>query len=294
MKWIVFGTGVQGASHIRSGTECQDSYKKHICDDGTIIMAVADGHGSKSCPFSKTGSSVAVNVFVKILSEYIKHYSETPEQLISFLNREGDTKVAQTIDHEWKKRIENIHRKYKREMPQNNDDEADKAMLYAKYGTTLIGLVLTEDFLFALQIGDGDIVFASAGGVDPVIKSDKILGVETHSMSKKDSWKKAITVVRRLNLNGPSMILLSSDGFANSYKNEDEFNKTCAEYLEMINKHGAKAVSDNLKDWLSETSEMGCGDDITVLIAYASVCAKNDDYPKGEFNNEENASNAAS
>lgn len=66
----------------------------------------------------------------------------------------------------------------------------------------------------------------------------------------------------------PAMFLMSTDGFANSYKNEDEFNKTCSEYLEMINQHGVKAVSDNLKSWLSETSAFGCGDDITVLIAY--------------------------
>ena len=29
-------------------------------------------------------------------------------------------------------------------------------------------------------------------------------------------------------------------------------------------------LSANLKGWLSETSAMGCGDDITVLIAYFS------------------------
>ena len=36
----------------------------------------------------------------------------------------------------------------------------------------------------------------------------------------------------------------------------------------MLGEHGSKAISDNLPGWLSETSEMGCGDDITMLIAY--------------------------
>lgn len=272
MKAVVFGTSVQGASHIRSGIECQDSCKKKICDNGTIIMAVADGHGSKKCPFSKTGSSIAVNVFCKIMEEYVNNFADSPETLLTYLNREGDTKVAQAIDAEWKKRIWSNHRDNKRDVTLDSSGEKVMQEVYAQYGTTLIGLVLAKEFLFAFQIGDGDIVYASADGIEPVIQGDKILGVETHSLSKKDAWKKAVTAVRRINISdiAPSMFLMSSDGFANSYKNEEEFSKTCAEYLEMINGHGVKAVNENLKGWLTETSALGCGDDITVLIAYCT------------------------
>lgn len=59
MKRMVFGESVQGASHKRVDKECQDSFKKLEYDDGTVIMAIADGHGSKACPYSmrleKTG-----------------------------------------------------------------------------------------------------------------------------------------------------------------------------------------------------------------------------------------------
>lgn len=270
MNRIVFGTSVQGASHIRSEVECQDSCKRLICDDGTIIMAVADGHGSKNCPYSKTGSSIAVNVFCKIMLEYIEHFSDSSEQLLTYLNREGDTKVAQEIDYEWKKRVEKAHKKKKRAIPIIESGEPDLPKVFEQYGTTLLGLVLAKDFLFAFQLGDGDIIFTSQNRVEPVIKGDKILGVETHSLSKIDAWKKAITTVRRLDFDKdvPSMFFMSTDGFANSYKNEEEFVKTCSDYLNMIIQYGVKAVNDNLKSWLSETSAMGCGDDITVLIAY--------------------------
>ena len=63
MKRNVFGNCVQGASHKRTNLECQDSYKRIELDDNTVIMAVADGHGSNSSPYSKTGSTIAVNVF---------------------------------------------------------------------------------------------------------------------------------------------------------------------------------------------------------------------------------------
>lgn len=272
MNIAVFGTSVQGYSHIRANTECQDSLKQVKCDDGTIIMAVADGHGSKSCPFSKTGSQIAVNVFCAIMSEYVSNYAGSPEALLTFLNREGDTKVAQAIDTEWKERVYRNHRDNKRDMPLDENGDTDRSKIYSQYGTTLLGLMLANSFLFAFQIGDGDIVFTSSDRFEPVVCGDKILGVETHSLSKKDAWKKSITAVRRISYQEilPAMFLMSSDGFSNSYRNEAEFAKTCQEYFSMVNQHGPKAVKDSLKSWLSETSAMGCGDDITVLIAHYS------------------------
>ncbi len=294
----VFGESVRGASHIRNGRECQDSLKKVEKDENTLILAVADGHGSDSCPYSKTGSEVAVNVFCKIMGDYLETYAGEPELLLTFLKREGDTKVAQAIDAEWKRRILKLHSKYKREIisdSENNVTDAehditdtednvldaesgvsgigrnkDKEAIYRMYGSTLIGLVITNEFLFAFQLGDGDIVKVSEMGVQNIIEADKILGTETHSLSKAESWKKAITFIKKQEENEPLpiMYMLSSDGMANSYKNDDEFKKTCSDYFDLLKEHGAKAVSDNLKAWLSETSELGCGDDITALFAY--------------------------
>lgn len=266
----VFGESVQGASHIRSGKECQDSLKKVEKDASTVILAVADGHGSDSCPYSKTGSYVAVNVFSKILGDYLETYDGQPELLLTFLKREGDTKVAQAIDAEWKRRILKIHTNCKREVILDAENNKDKEAIYKMYGSTLLGLVITNEFLFAFQLGDGDIVKVSQTGVQNIIEADKILGTETHSLSKAESWKRAITYIKKQEENErlPVMYMLSSDGLANSFKNDDEFRKTCNDYFALLNEHGTKAVSDNLKTWLGETSELGCGDDITALFAY--------------------------
>lgn len=266
----VFGTSVQGASHIRSGRECQDSLKKVVKDSGTVILAVADGHGSDSCPYSKTGSYAAVNVFCKILGDYLDTYAGQPEMLFTFLKREGDTKLAQEIDAEWKRRILRLHTKSKREILPEAEQDKKKEAVYKLYGSTLLGLVLTEDFFFAFQLGDGDIVKVSENGVYHIIEGDKILGTETHSLSKAESWKKAVTLIRKREEKEqqPVMYMLSSDGLSNSYKNDEEFEKTCMDYYLLLREHGAKAVSDQLKTWLQETSELGSGDDITALFAY--------------------------
>ena len=291
MKQVVFGRSVQGASHIRSETECQDSYKRTICDDGTIILSVADGHGSKACPYSRTGSRIAVNVFCSILKNLYDGYAGNTEQLLTYLNREGDTRISKAIDAEWKKRVIEAHRKNKREISVLENGMDDLSGIYKQYGTTLLGLLITKSFVFAFQLGDGEICYTNADGVEMVIEPDKILGVETHSLSRENAWEKAITIVRRISIEDtlPAMFTLSTDGFANSYKNENEFRTTLNDYLAMINEHGVKTIVDNLPAWLSETSSMGCGDDITVLFAYYSSSDDNHEMPADNAESEVDA-----
>lgn len=273
MKRIVLGKSVQGASHIRNDMECQDSCKRMILDDGTILLAVADGHGSKSCPYSKTGSRIAVNVFCDIVKGLYEGYADNPECLPTYLNREGDIGVAKAIEAEWKKRVLERHRKNRREIERLKNGGDNLNAVYQQYGTTLLGLMITKGFVFGFQLGDGDICYVNQVGVDRVIEPEKVLGVETHSLSSEKSWKKAITVVRRVDVQEqlPALFTLSTDGYANSFKSEADFRQAVVDYFTLLNQHGAKAIEDALPGWLSETSEMGCGDDITMLMAYFAV-----------------------
>ncbi len=286
MRQIVLGKSVQGASHIRSGMECQDSNKRVILEDGTILLAVADGHGSKGCPYSKTGSRIAVNVFCDIVREVYESYQANPEQLPTYLNREGDIAIAKAIDAEWKRRVTERHRKNKREVSKREDGSNEVNDIYRQYGTTLLGLLVAKTFIFAFQLGDGDICAVIDGSVDRIIESEKILGVETHSLSSEKSWGKAITSVRRIDIGEqlPILFTLSTDGYANSYKSEGDFQKAISDYYELLHQHGAKAVEDALPGWLAETSEMGCGDDITMMMAYfaADEAAASEESTEGD------------
>lgn len=265
----VIGRSVQGASHIRSDTKCQDSHKIVLTDD-LIIIAVADGHGSKSCPYSKSGSKMAVNTFCSLINKLYEAYADHPDQLATYLKRDGEDKIAKTIDREWKEKVLKCHSKNRLEIPKDEKGKDDLAAVYQQYGTTLLGIAIFDGFLFAFQLGDGDICFVTEQKTEMIINPEKILGVETHSLSKKDSWKNVITTVQRISLDRdlPVIITLSSDGFSNSYKSETDFHNTLKDYLRMIKEHGIEAVEKSLRNWLNETSEMGSGDDITLCIAY--------------------------
>ncbi|MCL1866767.1 MAG: protein phosphatase 2C domain-containing protein [Oscillospiraceae bacterium] len=258
---------VRGASHKRKNTECQDSSLTRQIGD-IIFLAAADGHGSESCPYSKSGSRQAVNVFYDLMHKHFLGYKSNPEKLMSFLGREGETSVARAIDLRWKKLIIAEHMAENREIPSINTRLTKEQLIWKQYGTTLLGLVLTPTFYFAFQLGDGDVLLLKGGKAETVNKSERILGTATHSLSREDSWKRALTCVNPIpDVRDDMAFMISTDGFSNSYASDSDFLRTCLEYHAVIKQYGTLTVRSNLKKWLNETSEKGSGDDITVLFA---------------------------
>ena len=270
MRRYLYGISVRGASHIRKGTECQDSCRVESLSDSAAVIAAADGHGSESCPFSSIGAKIAVEVFCSSMKEILGSFEGSSYMLRSYLSREGNMKIPESIETEWKRRVMLDHIRNGREPLVSEPDADGAAGVYKLYGTTLLGLLITTEFVFAFQIGDGDIVLTSRNGVQYAVESEKILGVETYSLSSANAWKKSTVSVfpspgqDQL----PYMYIMSTDGMANSHRSQKDFEKTCMDYYEIAMKYGFGMVSSRLEGWLSETSRLGCGDDITLVMAY--------------------------
>lgn len=294
MMQRIIGESIQGYTHIQRNLECQDRKLSRELEDGSLVLSVADGHGSRSCPYSGTGAELAVNTFCKLIEELHSGFQNAGDLLSDYLNHQGSLKFAQTVERAWKEAVQTYHRDEGLPMPMTQTGEEDLNALYRLYGTTLLGLLIAPTFVFAFQIGDGDITYADDGGVQPVVVADKLLGVESHSLCSREAWKKAVSTVRfqpweqhfeDLKTYGPDTaastvhfqsweqhlpcaFLLSTDGLSNSYADDEAFRQTCAQYFEALKTYGPDAVEENLPEWLSETSRLGCGDDTTLLMAY--------------------------
>lgn len=294
MMQRILGESVQGYTHIQRNLECQDRKLSRELEDGSLVLSVADGHGSRSCPYSGTGAELAVNTFCKLIEELHSGFQNAGDLLSDYLNHQGSLKFAQTVERAWKEDVQAYHLKVGLPMPMTQTGEEDLNALYRLYGTTLLGLLIAPTFVFAFQIGDGDITYADDGGVQPVVVADKLLGVESHSLCSREAWKKAVSTVRfqpweqhfeDLKTYGPDTaastvhfqsweqhlpcaFLLSTDGLSNSYADDEAFRQTCAQYFEALKTYGPDTVEENLPEWLSETSRLGCGDDTTLLMAY--------------------------
>ena len=292
----IIGESIRGYTHIQRNLECQDRKLSRELEDGSLVLSVADGHGSRSCPYSGTGAELAVNTFCKLIDELHSDFQnagdlvdfqnaedrsgfqnaedrsgfQNAEDLSGFLNHQGGLKFAQTVERAWKEAVQTIHREKGLPMPMTQTGEEDLNALYRLYGTTLLGLLIAPTFVFAFQIGDGDITYVDDGGVQPVVVADKLLGVESHSLCSREAWKKAVSAVhfQPWEQHLPCAFLLSTDGLSNSYADDEAFGQTCAQYFEALKTYGPDTVEENLPEWLSETSRLGCGDDTTLLMAY--------------------------
>ncbi|MBC8059913.1 MAG: protein phosphatase 2C domain-containing protein, partial [Clostridiaceae bacterium] len=263
LGWKALGKSVQGASHVRNNKVCQDAIRwKKI--NKSIIFAIADGHGSSRSPYSDEGSQVAVQVAVETLEKLYKNLDL--KKNLSNIKHFSEEQLKKLIVRNWRGKVEKAYevRKLKEGITEDTDN------FYVKYGSTLIAILATPDFILFLQLGDGDIIVAFQDGEISyaIEKDEELVGIETTSLCSKDGWKYIKTSVYKLNSNKNAleMIMLSTDGFYNSFTDDAGYKKNAEDYLKLLKKHGVKKIENNLEKWLSETSKEGCGDDITLGI----------------------------
>jgi len=146
--------------------------------------------------------------------------------------------------------------------------QAIEANQVLAYGSTLLAVLVTESFILYLQLGDGDILAVSKTGKvsRPLPKDERLFANETTSLCIPDAWRDFRIGFQPLFGSPPALILVSTDGYANSFRSEAGFLKVGTDLLRMIRSDGLEAVNESLEAWLTEASQVGSGDDITLGI----------------------------
>ena len=133
-RWVVIGASVQGSGHIRLGTPCQDTHAHQIINNSRLIAVVADGLGSAER--SEVGSRLAVASAVEFLRQQLIGPGPNNEQDWINLLRQCFQVARSRLELE----------------------AAHTQMPLRVYATTLIAVVLDDDWLACAQIGDGAVV----------------------------------------------------------------------------------------------------------------------------------------
>ena len=156
---------VRGASHVESGTVCQD-YADYKVTDKYAVAAVADGHGSKKHFRSDFGSKSGVEVAIKAIDEFCsdvdefeRKFRDDPDYLI--------TKIQKYIIKNWYDTVNEHYRNNpvrQEEREKLTDEELSAVKIESIYGSTLLVSVLTENLCFGMQLGDGSLVIIKQCG----------------------------------------------------------------------------------------------------------------------------------
>jgi serine/threonine protein phosphatase PrpC len=274
----VAGASVLGSSHARSGQPNQDAIEAWLSEpgkSGAAVLAVADGHGGARHFRSHEGASLAVRTAIHVLREFIAgHNWETSQHS----HREALTSsIPERIVKDWLAAVDG----HLKDNPLTESElkavetaegssaaESVRSQPSLAYGATLLAVVATESFIFSLQIGDGDTLVVDQKGqtMRPIPADTRLIANQTTSLCQPEAWKEFRTCLVDEPNNAPALIMVSTDGYSNSFRTEEDFLLIGRDYLDMVRERALRAVAEELPEILEEASAKGSGDDITLGI----------------------------
>ncbi|PHV71012.1 hypothetical protein CS063_06665 [Sporanaerobium hydrogeniformans] len=267
--WKAIGESVQGASHLRSGKPCQDALLLESLEGQKLLCALADGHGSERCKYSKDGAELGVKVIHWFWEELLKSHSDL--FLYEFLSQTKDIDLPKALEKEWKQAVKAFHQKSGRQEAESDQE------LWTWYGSTLLFILVTKQLVFAMQLGDGDILAVFEGGETSwLLPYEKQYGTETYSLCQKNAWQYFRSFLAPLSYytTRPQLFLLSTDGYANSFISSEGFLQIGEDYLKLLKQKSSLYLESHLREWLEEATRCGSGDDITVAVIYTTELEK--------------------
>ncbi len=275
--WRVIGRSVRGFSHRRHGLPNQDSIGWSLSDTAAtgVVLAASDGHGSPRSFRSDRGAAIAVFVALQVMQGLLDMYASGADPT----SVEGRLveRAPQDLVRSWADAVTaDLHA-----MPPTGDElnalaakYGDQAAESAKqnplvaYGATVIAVAATDAFVAYLQLGDGDIVAVHPDGdaVRPLPADDRLFANETTSLCLPEAWRDVRCKLQPIHDLPPPLILLSTDGYSNSFRDDAGFMKVGPDLLRVVRSEGLEYLDHRLEEWLTTTSERGSGDDITLGV----------------------------
>lgn len=265
-----FGMTVIGASHIKSGTVCQDFSLSCELPDRRISV-VCDGHGGADYFRSDRGSRFAAEAFTECMKD---------PDVISVLSaaatqKQQSGRIEQLIKSIIARWNELVERDIKEQSFGEDElsDVSEKARkryetgqrLQSAYGTTLIGVMLAENFWLGLQIGDGKCVAVSKDGefTQPIPWDEQCFLNVTTSICDENAAKEFRFCFERTL---PAAVFIGSDGIDDCFAGDERLHDFYRLTLRSFAQTNDQTAVLQLKDYLPTLSEKGSGDDMSVGI----------------------------
>jgi hypothetical protein len=276
--WTVLSATVRGHYHERNGLKNQDAVRldNRAGSSEPLFVAIADGHGSARSFRSDRGSALAAECAVSVLRPLIRKNRDAP---LSSIRRQAKVKWLRALLEAWRAAV-------RADLAVNPFSPLDFAAFperapavkpgmevpptaYLAYGATLIVVAVTRRYILYIQLGDGDILVVGADGrvSRPLKRHHQFYANETASLCTRYAISEFQVCLEPVRAGVPAMIMLSTDGYANCFGNDEDFFKVGADIFAYMREHGADFIGKNLEQWLRESSRDGSGDDITVGLA---------------------------
>jgi Protein phosphatase 2C len=252
------------------------------------VAVVSDGQGSPRHFRSQIGSSLAVSTVAGTLQGFLRESVASNAQ-VPFVPEQVH-ELERKIVSGWLAAVHsdlehNPFTKAELATLEKEDGMEGRAAVESSpelaYGATLLAAGATDKVLLYLQLGEGEIMSVSATGTTtrPLPPDDRLIANQTTSLCQPEAWKDfRSSWVTDAAL--PSLVLLSTDGYANSFRSDEDFLKIGQDYLEIIRQQGIASLAEELPAILTEATQQGSGDDITLAILQDDLGAGESKVPR--------------
>jgi hypothetical protein len=279
LRWTALSASVEGAFHEQGGHGNQDAVrlKNPSGADNVLLLAVADGHGSARSFRSARGSAMAAECAVRELGRFLRRLG--PDAPPCRVRNQAKTRWPQALVAAWKSAVRAdlaAHpftpldfAAFAERPPAVKPGEDLPMSAYLAYGATLLTVGITRRYILYSQLGDGDILAVRADGVvsRPLLKRHEFQASQTVSLCSNHAPREFQIRVDALRGAAPALVMLSTDGYANCFGDDESFFKVGADFFAYLRSEGAGFVGEKLEEWLRQSSQDGSGDDITVGLA---------------------------
>ena len=271
MSYRGFVSRCQGASHVESGTVCQDA-AEFYARQKLGICVVSDGHGSERHFRSNIGSEIAVNIAIRAVKQFVQKI-QYGKGITDANHAKILRDLAGYIVSRW---VECVKTHYYENPCTENENviygkhyKEDNPNLTKIYGATLIIGVLLENCAFILQNGDGAAFVVEQRGDAHVPSStinEELFAGTTTSLSSSNCLEDFRYYYTD---RSPTAIIVASDGIVDSYSgnNGNDFLVFCRKTLELYNEDANQAQI-FIDDWLPQLSQQGSRDDMSIAGVY--------------------------
>ena len=282
LRWAALSASVRGASHEKNGTVNQDAVrlKNPSGRDDALLLAIADGHGSTRSFRSDRGSVLAAECALVEMERLIRRLG--PDAPISRVRNHAKNRWPKDLIKAWKAAVRaDVSSKpftlleyapFPDVPPVVKPGQELPLSAHLAYGATLVAVAITRRYILYSQLGDGDIITVRSDGVvaRPLPRQHEFMANQTTSLCSYHAYNEFQIQVDPLRGAAPALVMLSTDGYANCFGNDAEFNRVGADFLKYLRLQGVDFVQEKLAGWLSQSSYDGSGDDITVGLAARS------------------------
>lgn len=262
-EWVAEGVSRRGSSHERTGAPNQDAYAVQRVGS-SVVAAVADGHGGRRYVRSQVGSALAVRLAAEIGAELLS--TRRPDA------SEAARALPARLLPAWRAAVDTHYHQNPLtpdETERAGTEQLDPAILY---GATLIVALAAHDVVAVAQIGDGSALGAAPHGVEHLVPGDdRLVANETTSLCLPNAladfrWGTG-------HFETGSAVLLSTDGYGNSFASEGWEEEVMSDLVTELDSHGFEEVAASMGSWAGDSAAVG-GDDVTLVLLSRTLPAR--------------------